>query len=248
MKQITVTLNVDEDIVMAESGLDNLEEAIRRELGWLLDSGMSVESWSFSDQEKYPSKVHCLSEEFEGADGIREFEIIALSENKDFLRKLMRAKILADEYGFAADKGISSFEKDFFSTNFDNGFVEYAINEIDILADKDLQILIQENVSSINKASVSNIINAYIDELEDQEVMHAEIVSILMDDFSREELEDLGFGEFIEDCLMTEADREEAKANAKSSLDLQIAKAQAVKVPVKPAGTYQKDSHAQERG
>lgn len=52
MKRIIVTLNVDEDTVLNESGQNNLNDAISQELCWLHDSGMFVEEWVFSEPEK----------------------------------------------------------------------------------------------------------------------------------------------------------------------------------------------------
>lgn len=51
-EKIDVRLNVHKESVLAESGQESLEDAITQELGWLQDSGMSVESWSFSEKEK----------------------------------------------------------------------------------------------------------------------------------------------------------------------------------------------------
>ena len=51
MKRIEVVLNVDEEIILNESGQESLEDAIAQELGWLHDSGLSVESWSFAEPE-----------------------------------------------------------------------------------------------------------------------------------------------------------------------------------------------------
>lgn len=52
MSKIQVTINVDDDAILAESGQSGLEDAIRQELGWLHDSGMFVESWSFLEEER----------------------------------------------------------------------------------------------------------------------------------------------------------------------------------------------------
>ena len=52
MKRVYVTLIVDENAIKESSGLENLDEAISQELGWLHDSGMFVEGWSFSAPEK----------------------------------------------------------------------------------------------------------------------------------------------------------------------------------------------------
>lgn len=52
MKQILVTLNVDEEAIQNASGCDCLEDAVSQELGWLHDSGMFVENWCFVNSEK----------------------------------------------------------------------------------------------------------------------------------------------------------------------------------------------------
>ena len=51
MKKIEVVLNVDEDVLLNESGQESLDDAVAQELGWLQDSGLSVESWSFADPD-----------------------------------------------------------------------------------------------------------------------------------------------------------------------------------------------------
>lgn len=57
MKKIHVTLDVDENVVLAESGQECLSDAVSQELGWLHDSGMFVESWSFAEKEKVHNDV-----------------------------------------------------------------------------------------------------------------------------------------------------------------------------------------------
>lgn len=47
MVRITATIEVFEDEIRAESGIEDLSDAIRQELGWLHDSGMVVENWEF---------------------------------------------------------------------------------------------------------------------------------------------------------------------------------------------------------
>lgn len=54
LKEITVTLHIDEDVLMnitKDTGVHTLDEAISQELGWLHDSGMSVETWSYREPE-----------------------------------------------------------------------------------------------------------------------------------------------------------------------------------------------------
>lgn len=47
MAKITVVIDVLEDEIKAKSGIEELSDVIRQELGWLRDSGMIVESWEF---------------------------------------------------------------------------------------------------------------------------------------------------------------------------------------------------------
>ena len=47
MSKIQVTLNIDDEMLLKESNTSFLEDAINHELGWLRDSGMYAESWSF---------------------------------------------------------------------------------------------------------------------------------------------------------------------------------------------------------
>lgn len=49
MAKIIVHLNVDESAILAETGQDNLTDAIIQELGWLQGSGMTVEGWNFEE-------------------------------------------------------------------------------------------------------------------------------------------------------------------------------------------------------
>ena len=50
--KINVTLTIDEDAIRAESQQENLQDAINQELGWLYDSGMFVDHWSFDAGEQ----------------------------------------------------------------------------------------------------------------------------------------------------------------------------------------------------
>lgn len=50
MAKIKVIIDVYEEDIRAESGLDCLDEAIDSELNWLHDSGMAVESWEYLDR------------------------------------------------------------------------------------------------------------------------------------------------------------------------------------------------------
>ena len=81
---------------------------------------------AYTEQQK---TLYVLCEEFEGKDGIREFSILAMSEDKALLQELLKKKVEMDEYNFIADKGIDTDDEDHFMTNFENGFVEYYISE-----------------------------------------------------------------------------------------------------------------------
>lgn len=54
MSKIQVTLHIDDHILMDESQQASLSDAIDQELGWLHDSGMFVEGWSFIEREQAP--------------------------------------------------------------------------------------------------------------------------------------------------------------------------------------------------
>lgn len=51
MKKVSALINYDKDILLQESSHAFLEDAITSELGWLVDSGISVEAWHFTDNE-----------------------------------------------------------------------------------------------------------------------------------------------------------------------------------------------------
>lgn len=50
MAKIKVIIEVSEKDVKEAVELDSLSEAISRELGWLHDSGMFIESWDYLDR------------------------------------------------------------------------------------------------------------------------------------------------------------------------------------------------------
>lgn len=92
---------------------------------------------------KAPLKLYALCEEKEDNDAIREFNILALSEDKKGLQKLMQAKIAKDEYGYIAENGIQDNGKEYFSTNYEGGFVEYYITSRDVLTRGDIEQLLK---------------------------------------------------------------------------------------------------------
>lgn len=79
------------------------------------------------------NKVSVLTEIFEGSDGIREFQIIAVYKDKDKAIKKMNELIHADEYGWIYKNGINSHMKDSFSTNYIDGFLEYSVGTYSII-------------------------------------------------------------------------------------------------------------------
>lgn len=93
-------------------------------------------------------KTFVLKEEMEKDDGIREFSILGISTDFEALRDLMTQQIIADSYGFISKNGVYEERKDFFQTNFDEGFVEYSITEYEsnIGEDKVMEIVDQYNL------------------------------------------------------------------------------------------------------
>ena len=50
MAKIKAIIEVCEEEIKAETGISDLSDAIRQELGWLHDSGMFVEIWEFVNE------------------------------------------------------------------------------------------------------------------------------------------------------------------------------------------------------
>ena len=107
-------------------------------------------------------EVFCLCEEYEGADGIREFQILALSTDKSVLRQMMEHKIAGDEYGFIEKNGIDTHEDDHFITAFDYGFVEYYIVDQEVLCipEHDQKTFDNDKVSAAKQCLIDNGIEA----------------------------------------------------------------------------------------
>lgn len=87
---------------------------------------------TFSSEEQN-DVTHILCEEWEGDDAIREFRVLAVSNDEDALKQLLAAKVEKDEYGFIAGKGIADQSDNYMRTNFECGFVEYYIREEPVL-------------------------------------------------------------------------------------------------------------------
>lgn len=90
---------------------------------------MSYTNTPASEANQNLSSVFILCEEYEGDDGIRQFQILSVSNDRDYLRELMQKNIAEDPYGYVKSKGIADHRADHFETNFNDGFVEYYILE-----------------------------------------------------------------------------------------------------------------------
>lgn len=89
-------------------------------------------------------KMLILCEEHESDDGIREFSILAASEDEEMLQKLIAAKVEKDEYGMIAKNGIAEYDDpNHFRAEFQDGFVEYYILEENVLSREQLQEMLQ---------------------------------------------------------------------------------------------------------
>ena len=119
---------------------------LREGVDEFMNSSTDLENKKRGTDEK---QVYCLCEEYEGDDGIREFQILATSSEKDGLRKLMEAKITADEYGMIAENGVDTHDADHFMTEFDCGFVEYYILDQKVLSRDDLERMVQPSLDSV---------------------------------------------------------------------------------------------------
>jgi len=93
--------------------------------------------------------------------------------------------------------------------------------------ENDTKEMLEKEKPSLAEEKVKKIIQLYIDELEEQEVMHVDIAWILLDVFGRKDLERLGFGEFIEDCL-------DCVEKTKPGLDNIISDAETKKSEIEP--------------
>ncbi len=104
-----------------------------------------------------PQKMYVLCEEYEDADAIREFKVLALSPDENELKKLLKAKIDKDEYGFIATKGIDYESEIHFKTSYDYGFVEYYILGQDVLSPEMIQAKLQTPVYSFTYHHPDNL-------------------------------------------------------------------------------------------
>lgn len=144
------------------------------------------------EPKQKPESVYCLCEEYEGDDGIREFRILGVSQDKEALRNHMKAIIKSDPYGFVAENGIDTDSDDYFCTKFEAGFVEYSIKEEKVLsraelAEKTKAIPVPDEKETDQEISYTTVITpegiefcCYIDDLEAYE--HDGVVEVDVDD------------------------------------------------------------------
>ena len=87
-------------------------------------------------------KVYVLCEELEQGDAIRQFTMLAVSEDQEGLKKLLAAKAAQDAYGYVASNGIEDQSPTHFKTEYNDGFVEYYIVEEPVLSPEKLKDLL----------------------------------------------------------------------------------------------------------
>ena len=78
-------------------------------------------------------KIYILIETWEDDDIIREFNVVATSFDVGKLQKIMKDLIEKDVYGFIEKNGVSNDSSYNFTTNYEDGFMEYDIISDDII-------------------------------------------------------------------------------------------------------------------
>lgn len=119
-------------------GNEDLTKAYREDLA---EQGIEIDNSLCYEEQKKP--VFILCEEYESEDCPREFSVLAVSEDKEALQKLLAAKVEKDEYGFIGENGGEYSGINYFCSNFDNDrFVEYHIRDESVLSrEKTLELL-----------------------------------------------------------------------------------------------------------
>lgn len=107
------------------------------------DVQVSFDSAKDAPEQADQPKMLLLCEEYESEDGIREFTVLAVSEDEKMLQKLLAAKVEKDEYGFIAKNGIDDADPNYFCTEFQDGFVKYYILEENVLSKEQIQEKLQ---------------------------------------------------------------------------------------------------------
>ena len=119
-------------------------------LEWLVsDLEIVVEKDKLHVTKEPFEKVSVLCEEHEWDDGIREFNVVAVSKDKDALKRLMKSEIAKDGYGVIGKNGVFEHDEDHFCTNFDEGFVEYYISDEWVLPEKEVEKMIGEKANDL---------------------------------------------------------------------------------------------------
>lgn len=89
---------------------------------------------------KNANKLYMLCEEHEDDSCIREFFVRAVSQDRESLQELMKAKIEKDEYGIIALNGVDEDYENWFKTEYKEGvgILEYYILEEDVLSKEEI--------------------------------------------------------------------------------------------------------------
>lgn len=135
----------------ADDWLFSTLDYTKEELGQIYDGHDAMVSFDSAKDipEQSPAtqpKMFILCEEHEDDDAIREFSVLAVSEDEEMLQKLLAAKVKKDEYGLIAkDNGGEYDNPNHFVTEYmyEVGFVEYYILEEDVLSKNQIQEMLQ---------------------------------------------------------------------------------------------------------
>lgn len=74
-------------------------------------------------------QIYIVTETYEGDNGIREFDILLATFKKSKALALLQSKKEEDEYGFFEKNGFEEDSESEISSNYNEGFVSYAIQE-----------------------------------------------------------------------------------------------------------------------
>ena len=106
---------------------------------WLEAIRIVVQGYQYNMEQPHP--LYMLEEICELSDGIREFQILAVSADKRALEELLKAKVKEDMYGLIDKNGVNEHDPSHFCTNFCNGFVEYTITEAKVMSREEVERL-----------------------------------------------------------------------------------------------------------
>lgn len=121
--KLFASFEVDAEKFREEEG-NNLITAF----SWVNPSGFTLTEAQYVDENSSLNEIYMLLETREDG-GLREFNILKVSPDKNICERMMRNLIDADVYGRIEKSGIKEDEDDFFETNYDciHGFVRYEI-------------------------------------------------------------------------------------------------------------------------